>query len=649
MINSKVAFALAATIVASNAWSQHDDYGFVGDVQADVYDAPALTKADAESQTQDGVTFALPVTVGAVDVMEAGEWIDRMHLGRTQSVLAYAIQVTDATSLSLHFSRVDLPPGSIVRVENLEGAGQTFYERQLARGELRTWPQGGDTLKVIVQTPQGEGSGGSLVLEAAFWGFREVEAHQVPALESKAGACPSGPQAVSATAYVVVDNTAACSGSLISHGSNFNDRAFLLTAAHCTSTGSGAGVQASWGYRSGCSQSDPVQGVASLMREATVDVWLVELEGYPEASVNPYAAGINTVKSPVYGEQGTIVHHAAAQAQQTYVGWLQNTCGSGACDYYWNENQQAPRGGASGAGVHDQVTSAIIGIQRGYSPIAPFDPDYPGDGVEANDLVSVGALRATPIASVLGGTSFSGRAAPAPLAPSVNFTVSESTVDSDGEADFTWSSTNADYCEGDETTNWTARQSPWEGVKALSGTYTYTFDGHPGPNNQSSTFSLRCVSAGGEDVVQRQVTIRPRPTPTPSVTPAPTPTTSATPAPTSTPTPSATPSATPTPTPTPTPSATPSVTPSPNPTPTQSATPSFTPSPAPTPSPPATPSATPSPNLTPSPSATPVVTPTPNPTPTPSETPPPTADSVIAELCQMALMDFAFACTEAGL
>ncbi|MDP9139963.1 MAG: hypothetical protein M3O62_04130 [Pseudomonadota bacterium] len=469
---------------------------FHGAIEAVELSAAASPKASSLPDDQ----FAIP-SDQRIDVIGHGQWIETLSSGAVERALVYSLRVPGAKTLSLRFSELSLPGGARMLVQSPNGSGQSFYEGDLARPELWTWPQPGDTLQLIVWGLPEKGDNASLVIDRVFVGYREPFSSDD--VNAKAGNCSLGGGASSATSRIIVSSVAACTASLVSHSDSFSTTPKILTAGHCNK-GPATSVQVIWGYASGCTPSDPVYGVQSLYYEAPAvgarDVWLLSLEKYPDAGVNAYAAGVTTSAAPpAIVQAGYAYHHASGGLMESYSARHQYTRngptnGGYTFDYqyYWSPTQETA-GGSSGAGFYSS-SAAVEGLVVAGGPLRTDAPDFPGTGPKTSTSII------QPLAGAPLGLSPIGQPAPRPAPPTVAFELTPATVTSGGAVTATWTSSNASAC---------IASGAWSGIKALSGSQSFSVPANTSTTNTTASYTLTCSGSGGDSTVTGTVTVRP--------------------------------------------------------------------------------------------------------------------------------------------
>jgi len=495
---TRMLVALPLLVAAAQVAAKPPALQFHGEIAAVTLPVGVLPKAEFESSE----VFAIPID-HRVDVLRDGWRVETMSSGAVESVLVYSIRVPGAKTLSLRFSDLSLPGGARMLVQSPRGEGQSFYEGDLDRPELWTWPQPGDTLQVIVWGLPENTRRPALIIDRVFAGYREPFASDE--INAKAGSCSLGGGAASATARIIVGSVGACTASLVSHFDSFATTPKILTAGHCNK-GPASSVQAVWGYASGCTPSDPVYGAQSLYYEApgvgTRDVWLLSLEKYPDAGVGAYAAGVTTSASPpAIVQSGYAYHHPGGGLMTSYGARHQYTRNGSTSDgytfdyqYYWSSTQETS-GGSSGAGFYSS-SAAIEGLVVAGGPLRTDAPDYPGPGPKPSTSI------VQPLAGAPLGLSPIGQPAPTPAAPTATLDVSPATVASGGSLTATWTSNVAATCTA---------SGAWSGTKALSGNQTFNAPLNTGTSNATATYTLTCSGSGGDVVVNDTVTVRPAP------------------------------------------------------------------------------------------------------------------------------------------
>lgn len=271
--------------------------------------------------------FAVPVALD-IDAANDGVW---QEVG-DERIWRLQLQSPNASSISLHFDRWQLPPGAELRLFGLKsGQSQGPYdERFNARngglGELWSAMLLDETVELELRAPL-NAAVPDLHLASLHHGFRSSDS--ALGFQTKAGSCnidvacseadPWQDQ-VNASVLLTIGGTGSCSGTLINNTRNDNTP-YLLTADHCgISTSNDQSVITYFNFqRATCNGAevsrDPQQSVSGsefLAGNPGSDFTLVVLgtrnnPDIPDAAWNPYWAGWSRATSAP--PSGVGIHH----------------------------------------------------------------------------------------------------------------------------------------------------------------------------------------------------------------------------------------------------------------------------------------------------------------------------------------------------
>ena len=273
---------------------------------------------------------------------EQGRWTDT---GST-STWTYEARIPTAISMSLHASRLALPPSAVLTV----AAGSTratYRARDISRGGLWSRPLIGDTLEISVSVETSEASQVELQIDSLQAGYRglggTVADHphyrrittsqtDTPAACTQNYACNAtsanqGP--AHATVAVLIGNQYQCTGTLLNN-TRGDGTPYILTARHCQTgklgggdPGTAASVVIYWDAVTPCGQtlqsfySDQVTQSGAVTVVEQQDAWLIKLDSLPVAT-DAYYAGWDATGGTFTG--GYSIHHSLGDDKQ-YVSW----------------------------------------------------------------------------------------------------------------------------------------------------------------------------------------------------------------------------------------------------------------------------------------------------------------------------------------
>lgn len=200
--------------------------------------APDTAAIDAARERVRPFIFAVPIELSWTTA-DVGSWTEA-GTERRWSAELFADQ---ATSLSLHFSRMQLPAGATLTIFDVDGEAIDIYDSAVNTRQQVWSSQGrGDRLRLELSLPADIAADEfDLVLGRAFYGFRGADAFMGYANLKNAGACnidvacsqadPFSEQ-VRSTVLLSIDGSGLCTGNLINNTAQ-DQTPFVLTADHC--------------------------------------------------------------------------------------------------------------------------------------------------------------------------------------------------------------------------------------------------------------------------------------------------------------------------------------------------------------------------------------------------------------------------------
>ncbi len=349
-----------------------------------------------------------------------------------------------------------------------------------------------------------------------------------------------------ATVGVTFDGAGFCTATLINNrmGPSGAPKPMILTAAHCRMDGDPnqlvKNMRLYWKAESPCGASDPgdfsvlnnpkgpvqvVSGrhVVSIQNCASGDpeclrgdFWLIELDRWPVAEANAWAAGFDARdQSPAPGVLYDI-HHGTAKDKQ----YLESSV--------WTYDDRRPRGhgyytavlmdpsasnavgvvapGASGSGLFIGGSDLFVGLTSGGGTESSLHPLIGGPWTESNLGTYLVPNPSDPTSRVL-----SGREAPVAITPQLTFSADRANAKQYENVNLTWAAQYVSSCVASQG---------WSGQKTTSGSESASL-------NATGTYRFVLSCTGDNGSVSREVSIvvtgaTPTPTPTPVPTPTPT-------------------------------------------------------------------------------------------------------------------------------
>lgn len=200
--------------------------------------APDTAAIDAARERLRPFIFAVPIEL-EWDIAAFGSWSERS----TQRAWSAELFADQASSLSLHFSRMRLPEGATLSIFDMDGAVIDRFDSAInARQQVWSSQGRGDRLRLELIVPAGtELNELDVVVGRAFYGFRGVDAYMGYANTKNAGSCnidvacsqadPFSDQ-VRSTVLLSIDGSGLCTGNLINNTAQ-DQTPFVLTADHC--------------------------------------------------------------------------------------------------------------------------------------------------------------------------------------------------------------------------------------------------------------------------------------------------------------------------------------------------------------------------------------------------------------------------------
>lgn len=450
--------------------------------------APLVVQPNFGAVANNDSQFAVPVNVNYSSRSD-GEWT---RDGDT-AIWTLVIQLKGAVTASFSAVDVNLPVGATMSITGNDGVAHKMNAKWVQQGKLWTNIVPGDTLSFEARMPQTSASRFDLTVNQVQAGFRSLRAKAVGDVINATCKIPGGSRSV---AYIITNNSAACSATLVNDAAQ-DYKGYLLTAGHCAGLGetpsdaqlisSAPSVRAEFFQTTACGAAPaqvayPDQLVGAVHRAHAQDTWLIELTGTLPAGVQ--FAGFNTANSIPASGYG--VHHANNLRQQ-YVSYGQFSATSGSLGTFWGANwvDGSTGNGASGSGlvVAGQVVGTLLGGSG--SQYGSYSPLF---------------YAASALSPYIGSSAGS---AELPGPPTLTFSASPSSVAYGASTTLSWSATNSNSCTA---------SGDWSGAKAAtSGAESLTLTNPSGSASLTKNFTLDCTGASGTVSKSASVTVGPKP------------------------------------------------------------------------------------------------------------------------------------------
>jgi lysyl endopeptidase len=482
-----------------------------GAAEVRTLDVDLAPRIEAAAERPDRFAVAVP---HAISPANAGQWIRE---GET-STWRYSVRIPGAVSMSFHANRYRLPAGAVLTVRGKDGAAATYTNAVGANGGLWGRLVRGDQLDFELRVASRDESRVAFDLASLQAGYRGLgggaadhphfKRLQKARAASAASAtclenfdCHDDAQSAfngDATAAIVIDGIALCTGTLINNLRS-DGTPYLLTARHCQ-TGPGAGIVVYWDAAKPCGQ--PLGSIYDTTTMAyhsgseTVfeqqDVWLIRLSSSINAK-NPYFAGWDSTGGAFVG--GYSPHHAMGRSRQ-YARWFGQahlltltgaTLGVGYDSNFWGvvNDVGSVGSGSSGGGLFN-AEHRLVGVGSmayltggpGSDGVCPATPPPVPDGSTATALYiamsavwesnadTTSSTNPVTLKSLLDPDNTGARTAPGlEWLRDVSLTAASSSGFAGRPLRLTWSGGSATSCEA---TGGTAGDG-WAGTLATSG------------------------------------------------------------------------------------------------------------------------------------------------------------------------------------
>ncbi|RMH22083.1 MAG: hypothetical protein D6696_04140 [Acidobacteria bacterium] len=283
--------------------------------EVDAFSLPALDnrRLIAKAEEAEKGVFGAPYRFAATRPLHltadaAGTWEDLDDGGRLWRL---RLRSPGALSLSLHLSRVELPPGAALWLYNRAAdhlQGPYGAGRVNRRGELWTALVYGEEAVLELYLPPAAGEP-ALEVAALHHGFRGVPRKLHGSCNNDV-VCPEGDpwrDQIRGVVMLIYQGVIACTGQLVNNTA-LDQRPYVLSAFHCITDFLGGtpnfdlipsavayfNFQAPvCGQQGGGSLSQNVSGASFVAGEAATDFLLIELDQPPAADFNAYFVGWN--------------------------------------------------------------------------------------------------------------------------------------------------------------------------------------------------------------------------------------------------------------------------------------------------------------------------------------------------------------------
>ena len=337
-----------------------------------------------------------------LDLESSGTWED---LGDGSRLWRLRIASPTAMSLSLGFSRLDLPEGAGLWIYSPRGEvveGPYTARHASPRGRLYTPVVPGNEVVVELWVPAAVAAP-ALRIERVHHDFRGF---------AKAGACnndvicPEGDpwrDQIRSVARYVIAGTTLCSGQLVNNTAN-DDTPYFLSAFHCGVTPQNDDtVVVYWKYEAPvCGQQSggslALNQTGSIFRasEETTDFLLVELSQAPDPDFDVFFTGWDVSGVPPMGSVG--IHHPSGDVKS--ISFNDDVLGTTEWivpNTHWlvdNWEDGTTEGGSSGSCLWDPANKLCVGtLTGGLASCSVIDLDIYGKLVEAWDVGPTAASR----------------------------------------------------------------------------------------------------------------------------------------------------------------------------------------------------------------------------------------------------------------